>query len=147
MFLFTGFSPNEIYNGELLSKAEVLHKKPCYKSGACTGFTIGKLEGPNANARYLPDFRDPGRDQMFFNQYVVSHTDTLGFASQGFANSGDSGAFAFQCVDRDHGKKSFACFGMVVGGTRDNYVLVTPIRDVLDALHLENVKKLCTFED
>ncbi|XP_062569721.1 uncharacterized protein LOC134231771 [Saccostrea cucullata] len=132
------FSPDEIYEGKIREDAAL--NASCYKFGATTNFTSGKLESRLLTAIHLSDFRDPGQNFEYHDQYTVSSISSV------FADHGDSGAFVFQCMENS-GKKSLECIGMVVGGTSDFKIVVTPIREVLNALDLHDTKKLCTFED
>ncbi|XP_062569723.1 uncharacterized protein LOC134231774 [Saccostrea cucullata] len=65
------FSPDEIYEGKILENAVL--NAPCYKFGATTNFTSGKLESRLFNAIHLSDFRDPGQNSEYRSVYCFTH--------------------------------------------------------------------------
>ncbi|XP_052282473.1 uncharacterized protein LOC127879571 isoform X2 [Dreissena polymorpha] len=102
----------------------------CYKFGKASGFTNGTLI-ITEQLSVIKDVLDfQGYHCVLWNQIKVQPSGQL------FATNGDSGAPVFV----KDGDGQLACVGIIVGGTTDGMVYVTPVTRILQEFGISQLK-------
>ncbi|XP_062576817.1 uncharacterized protein LOC134238711 [Saccostrea cucullata] len=114
---------------------------PCFKIGAKTGFTRGKL---HLNGISVKCFTDPIDVSHTTTPTTVKYYHQLEILGEGasFSLPGDSGALVFQLDSPATKGEQYRihCIGMIVGATSDFKTVVTPIGPILKTLGVKMYK-------